>query len=44
MHVLTFFSIIVFFGINFSFLGMFVFSKKNCNTKYVLLAFCLILF
>jgi hypothetical protein len=28
MHMLTFFSIIVFFGINFSFLDMFVFFKK----------------
>ena len=31
-------SITVFFSINFNFLDMFLFLKKFCNTKYVLLA------
>jgi hypothetical protein len=31
--------IIVFFGINFSFLDMFLFLKKFCSIKCVLLAF-----
>ena len=32
-------SFIVFFSINFNFLDMFLFLKKFCNIKYVLLAF-----
>jgi len=39
MHMFNVLSIIVFFSPNFSFFDMFLFLKKFCSIKYVLLAF-----